>query len=185
MNELKTAITPTKDYLPTTVEELNTFILIGKQKLIAHKAKIRAIEQTRMAIAAQEAALADTQDMAEILIDAEVKMGEILGAIEPEGNTLTSIGGRKPSLPPDVTHKQSHQAQTLARNKEIVEQAKAEARDNGEIVTASKVYQIIKDKPEKTKDEDSDSLFHLKRWWQRATKKDRKIFLNWIKEEGQ
>jgi|GEM_PF-4134730 len=182
MNELKTAITPTKDYLPTTVEELNTFILIGKQKLIAHKAKIRAIEQTRMAIAAQEAALADTQDMADILLDAEVKMGEILGAI-PDKFTSSQAGTR--SLPPDVTRKQSHQAQTLARNKEIVEKAKAEARESGEIVTASKVYQIIKDKPEKAKDEDSDCLFTLKRWWKRATKKDRKIFLNWIKEEGQ
>jgi hypothetical protein len=178
MNDL----TVTKEYLPTTVEELNAFILIGKQKLIAHKAKIRAIEQARMAIAAQEAALADTQDMAEILIDAEVKMGEILGAIPQAGNTLTSTGGRKATLPPDITHKQSHQAQTLARNKEIVEQAKAEARESGEIVTASKVYQIIKDKPEKTKDEDSDAVFQLKRWWRKATKKDKAVFLSWIKE---
>jgi len=33
--------------------------------------------------------------------------------------------------------------------------------------------------------EDSDALFQLKRWWKRATKKDRKSFLDWVnKKEG-
>jgi hypothetical protein len=176
-------LTVTKEYLPTTVEDLNAFILIGKQKLLAHKAKIRAIEQTRMAIAAHEAALADAQDMADILLDAEVRMGEILDNQTSRGGSMDGKRGSERTLPPDITHKQSHQAQTLSRNQEIVEQAKAEARENGEIVTANKVYQIIKDKPVVDKDEESDSLFHLKRWWKRATKKDRKTFLAWIEEE--
>jgi uncharacterized protein YccT (UPF0319 family) len=180
MNDLTT----TKEYLPTTIGELNTFILIGKQKLIAHKAKIRAIEQTRMAIAAQEAALADTQDMADILLDAEVRMGEILEATVSVGGKTDrcSRGGTSNPLPSDVTRKQSHQAQTLSRNKDIVEQVKAEARENGEIITASKVYQIIKEKPATEKEEESDALFQLKRWWKKATKKDKGSFLSWIEE---
>lgn len=170
-----------KEYLPATAEELNTFILIGKQKLVAQKAKIKAIENTRMAIAAQEAALADAQDMAEILLDAEVRMGEILEAI-PGKFTSSQAGTR--SLPPDITKKQSHQAQTLSKNKDIVEQVKAEARENGEIPTASKVYQIIKEKPViGKKDEDSDAVFHLKRWWKRATKKEKKTFMEWTERE--
>jgi hypothetical protein len=32
-------------------------------------------------------------------------------------------------------------------------------------------------------EEDSDALFNLKRWWKKATKKDRSVFLNWIREE--
>jgi hypothetical protein len=32
-------------------------------------------------------------------------------------------------------------------------------------------------------EEDSDPLFNLKRWWRKAIKKDRMVFLNWIKEE--
>lgn len=189
---METAITTTKEYLPTTVEELNTFILIGKQRLIAQKAKIRAIQQTRMAIAAQEAALADTQDAAEILLDAEVRMGEILEGIEPKynGSVVSSTEGthqvprQEKTLPPDITKKQSHQAQTLSNNRDIVEQAKADARENGEIVTASKVYQIIKEKPEVSKDDDTDAVFHLKRWWRKATKKDKKTFMEWTEREG-
>jgi ParB family chromosome partitioning protein len=34
-----------------------------------------------------------------------------------------------------------------------------------------------------TEIKDSDALWNLKRWWKRATKKDRKLFLSWIKEE--
>lgn len=145
---METAITSRKDYLPATIEELNAFILIGKQKLVAQKAKIKAILDTRMAIAAQEAALADAQDMAEILLDAEVRMGEILEAI-PQAPPIGFSNGNRKSLPDDITKKQSHQAQTLSKNKDIVEQVKAEARENGEIPTASKVYQIIKDKPKR------------------------------------
>ena len=152
---METAITTRRDYLPATVEELNTFILIGKQKLVAQKAKIKAILDTRMAIAAQEAALADAQDMAEILLDAEVRMGEILEAIPDK---KASSGGGSRSIPHDITHKQSHQAQTLSKNKDIVEQVKAEARENGEIPTASKVYQIIKDKPKTGPQEPSDAM---------------------------
>jgi hypothetical protein len=59
-------------------------------------------------------------------------------------------------------------------------------------VTAAHVYKIVKDMTEPTKKEqdkteiveDSDAIFHLKRWWKKATKKDRQIFLSWIESEG-
>jgi len=182
---MENAITKSGNNLPATLEELNTFILIGKQRLIAQKAKIRAIEQARMAVAAHEAALSDAQDMADILLDAEVRLGEILEAIP--SNIDSSGYGRiekRPSLPPDITHKQSHQAQTLSKHPEIVEQAKAEARENGEIATATRVYHLIKDSPKANNNEDSDALFHLKRWWKKATKKDKHVFIEWTKEGG-
>ena len=169
--------------LPITVDDLNQFIIIGKERLNAQKAKIRAIEKTNMAIAAKEAALADAQDMADILLDAEVRLGEILEAI-PQTPPIGFSNGNRKSLPPDITKKQSHQAQTLSKNPHIVEQIKTESRAFGEIPTASKVYQLIKDKPAVNKNEDSDAIFHLKRWWKKATKKDRQIFLSWIESEG-
>lgn len=137
-------IEKSKSYLPATIEGLNTFILIGKEKLNAHKAKIRAIDKTGMAVQAREAALEDAQDMADILLDAEMKMGEILEAI-PDKEASSAKGTR--TLPDNVTKKQSHQAQTLSQHRDIVEKVKAEARDNGEIPTANRVYKIIKDKP--------------------------------------
>jgi hypothetical protein len=56
------------------------------------------------------------------------------------------------------------------------------------MVTAAHVYKIVKGMenqgkgPESTPQvEESDALFQLKRWWKKATKKDKKIFLDWTK----
>ena len=94
--------------LPATTEELQKFILIGKQVLAAHKAKLKAIQQATEAHVAQEAALVDTQDIAEILLYAEAK----LGALIPKPVYAKEIGspGRTYSLPVGVTKKQSHYA---------------------------------------------------------------------------
>jgi len=56
-------------------------------------------------------------------------------------------------------------------------------------VTAAHVYKIVKgmtgkEKTEPEKVEDSDAVFHLKRWWRKATKKDRINFLEWTEREG-
>jgi hypothetical protein len=142
--------------LPTTTEELHKFILIGKESLKAQKAKIRAIEKANMALAAKEAALQDTQDIAEILLDAEVRLGEMLAQIKPEYSISSSKGTnglpkgaaprREKSLPPGINKKQSHEAQQLSRNPDMVEQVKQEARQNGSVATARDVYTKIKDK---------------------------------------
>ena len=133
-------------YLPVTVEELNQFIIIGKERLNAQKAKIRAIEKTGMAVAAKEAALTDAQDMADLLLDAEARLGEILEAI-PDKKASSGAGTR--SLPSDITKKVSHQAQVLSQHRDVIERVKAEAREAGEIPTAKQVYHQIKDKQKK------------------------------------
>ena len=78
---------------------------------------------------AHEAALSDAQDMADILLDAEVRLGEILDNQTSRGGSMDGKRGSERTLPPDITHKQSHQAQTLSKHPEIVEQAKAEAHE--------------------------------------------------------
>lgn len=62
-------------------------------------------------------------------------------------------------------------------------------------VTAKHVASVVKDLAKKesdtkdkssqqaSKEEDSDALYQLKRWWRAATKKDRKKFLEWIKTQ--
>ena len=45
--------------LPATIEGLHNYILIGKEKLKAHKAKIRAIDKIPEAHTAKKAALQD------------------------------------------------------------------------------------------------------------------------------
>jgi hypothetical protein len=104
---MENAITKSENNLPATLEELNTFILIGKQRLIAQKAKIKAIEQANLAVEAKYAALLDAQDMAEILLDAEVKLGEILEKMEvkpkPDSSNRGTFGGSEKTLPPDIS----------------------------------------------------------------------------------
>jgi len=141
--------------LPTTIEGLTEFILIGKELLNAHKAKIRAIEKVGIAKAAREAALSDTQDLAEILLEAEGKLGEILD------KNLNHKGGRPKKNPspkkgffpdgtrlPDIgiTWKHSHIAQKISKNPDVVEEVKVEAREKGKIATSQEVYKRIKEK---------------------------------------
>lgn len=66
--------------------------------------------------------------LAGALLDAESKMGELLKEI-PNKKATSGSGSR--SLPEGITHKQSHYCQTLANNKEIVEQVKTEAMKCG------------------------------------------------------
>lgn len=132
--------------LPSTIEELHAFIIVGKEKLNAHKAMIRAIKKIGSAYAAKEAALSDAQDLAELLLDAESKLGEMLAAIEPKyvKKADTSFNGSFRSLPEGITHKESHQAQTISSHPEIVEKVKQEARQEGRIPTAQEIYREIK-----------------------------------------
>ena len=82
-----------------------------------------------MAIAAKEAALEDAQTLAGILLDAEVKLGEMLDAI-PNKAASSAKGTR--SLPPNIDKRQSHYAQQLSKHPEIVEEVKQKARGKGE-----------------------------------------------------
>ena len=137
MNELVS----TGNNLPNTVDGLNQFILIGKERLKVHQAKIRAIEKVGMAEDARKAALQDGQDAAQAVIFAESKLGELLKANEYRGGNQTSP---RRSLPPGVSHKTSHQAQTIASNPEIVEKAIAKAIEEEKIPTPDYVYKLIK-----------------------------------------
>jgi phage N-6-adenine-methyltransferase len=127
-------------HLPATVEELNQFILIGKEKIKAHQAKIRAIDKVGLAETARRAALQDGQDAGIAVIHAEAKLGELLKS----STRGTFKKGGETSLPSDVTKKTSHQAQTIAANPSIVEEAISRAIENDEIPTPDKVYKIIK-----------------------------------------
>jgi len=130
--------------LPATLESLTEFVLIGKQVLKAHKAKLAAIKAIDKSIAAQAAALEDTQDMAEVLLYAEAKMGEILAAIPKEKSRLRgSTKGTtvEKSLPTGINKKTSHYAQQMAKAADtgIIEKVVAKAREAGEVPVRKQV----------------------------------------------
>ena len=140
---------PKENYLPTTLDELQEWIIVNKEILNAHKAKIRAIEKVNMAVAAKEAALQDGQYMAELILDAEVRLGELLDGIDKsvsklKGKDRGSKGGTtKKTLPPNIDKKQSYYAQQIANNPDVVEEVKQTARDKGELPTAADVRKAI------------------------------------------
>lgn len=155
MSELKTV-----DYsLPAKIEDLSRFVLIGREKLVAVRAEIRAIDKVGLAQEVRTQKLKEAQDIAEAVLDAEVKIGELMSKVPKasggdHGNQYT--GGKKSNDAHFATEKQNavdesgfsvdqiKRFQTLAAHPEIVEQAKAEARKNDDIVSRSLVLEKVK-----------------------------------------
>jgi len=104
------------EYLPDTIEKLRDFILIGREKLKAYKAKLNAIKIVGFAKEVRDQSLSDAQDMATALLWAESRMGELL---KTSRSGSFRKGGEK-ELPDGITHKQSHYAQQLANHPDIV-----------------------------------------------------------------
>ena len=129
-------------HLPATIEELNTFILIGKEKLKAHQAKINAIKKVGMAKSAWKVALQDGQDMGMAVIHAEAKLGQLL---KPLANPTSSRRGTR-QLPEGINKKTSHRAQTIFDNPDAIEGVRCAAVITNSLPTSDKVYKLAKEK---------------------------------------
>ena len=150
MNELEKR----KEYLPSTLEDLSTFVLIGRDKLNIVRSQIKAMDKLELAEGVRTQKKEEAQMLAEALLDAEVRIGEILNAM-PKANP-----GRQPELidsgvdyiKPKMQaakelgfdQKQVERFQTLAANKDLVEQIKQEARDADDLPTRTAVLQAAK-----------------------------------------
>jgi hypothetical protein len=131
--------------LPDTVEDLHKFVLVGREKLQAQMALIRAIDKAEVAKEVRDAALLDAQNMAEAVLRAEVKMGEILKTI-PQKYESSGRGriDKQKKLPEGITYKQSHYAQTLASHPHAIDQALEQAKKREEVPTRAAVLRVIK-----------------------------------------
>lgn len=147
MNELST----TAKQLPDNLEDLTRFTLIGREKLNAVRAEIRAIEKVGLAKEVHEQKLQEAQEIAEAVLDAEAKIGELTSKMQKAQGFASNI---KDSSVPNVTkqkqleqigisEKQKQRFETLARHPETVEKAKADARAEGRIVTRQDVLKRI------------------------------------------
>ena len=151
-------ITAYQENLPDNLQDLSAFVLVGREKLTAVRAEIRAIEKLELAEEVRQQKREEARMLGEALLDAEVRIGELTKRI-PKGS------GRPEKIRnTDVTNFQENQSQTkeeiladmgfgkmqvsryetLADNKELVEQVKAEARETGEIPTRGKVLDLVK-----------------------------------------
>ena len=74
MNEIVTNTTN----LPANIEDLSKFFLVGREKLIAVRAEIRAIQKVGLAKEVYDQKLKEAQEIAEAVLDAETRMGELI-----------------------------------------------------------------------------------------------------------
>lgn len=146
MNELSTQ----ERQLPDTLEDLARFVLIGRAQLKSVREHIKNIDKIGLAKEVHEQKLQEAQEIAEAVLDAETKLGELTKAME------TAQGQRKDleHIPNGGVKSKKEQLQelginhherfeTLANHPEVVEQAKADARAEGRIVTRSDVLNRI------------------------------------------
>ena len=153
-------LTTTNAQLPTTFEDLSKFVLIGREKLTAVRAEIRAIDKVGLAEEVRKQKLEEAQAISEAVLDAEVKIGELMAKVpKAQGKrtdkkpTDTAVGKYDVIKEAGFTPKQVERFETLAKNPDIVEQAKAEARANDDIVSRSLVLNMVKSKKKEEQQE--------------------------------
>ncbi len=140
--------------LPANIEDLSKFVLVGREKLIAVRAEIRAIQKVGLAKEVYDQKLKEAQEVAEAVLDAETRMGELIKDIpKAKENQYTkvpidnTVEKQKPKS--EVLHdagipqKQAERFQTLAAFPQAVAEAKAEAREEGRIVTRQDVLNKV------------------------------------------
>lgn len=165
MNEIQTANT----MLPETLPELSKFVLIGREKLTAVRAEIRAIEKVGLAQEVRSQKLKEAQAISEAVLDAEVKIGELMERVPkatPNNNPFHENDSTVDLVKPKAeviresgfTPKQIERFQIIAKHPEAVSAAKARARENEEVVTRQSVLDIIK-KPHVTFNSENDEWY--------------------------
>lgn len=143
MNELST----TAKQLPDNLEELAKFVLIGRAQLKSVREHIKNIDKIGLAKEVHEQKLQEAQEIAEAVLDAEAKIGELTSRMEKASNQYASNSGvttkTKQLDSIGISKMQASRFETLARHPETVEKAKADARAEGRIVTRQDVLNRI------------------------------------------
>lgn len=149
MNELETV----NRMLPDTLPELSRFVLIGREKLNAVRAEIRAIKKVGLAKEVLEQKRVEAQEIAELVTMSEMQIGRMMKEmpkaqgkrtdvtscpsrqeVETKSETIRELG---------FTPKQTAQFQQMADHEPQVLEAIAEARERDDIVSRADVMRKI------------------------------------------
>lgn len=184
---MENQVSKVNQQLPSTIYDLSRFVLVGREKLVAVRAEIRAIDKLGLVQGIREQKLREAQDIGEVVLDAEVQIGKIMNAVpkaQGRRTDLELIDSGVDKLKPDtidshteeessddwydffsqeeepieqpktkaeviqeagLTQKQVERFQTMAAHPELVAKAKAEARENDDIVSRSLVLNMVKE----------------------------------------
>jgi hypothetical protein len=154
MNELITS----NQALPDNLPDLSRFVLIGREKLNAVRAEIRAIEKVGLAQEVHQQKLQEAQEIAEAVLDAEVQIGKLTAEIpkasggdrkskdfkirnDAEFEKSKSEALKQAGIKQDTAER----FERLAKYPEAVKKAKEEARQEGRVVTRQDALDEIHD----------------------------------------
>jgi N6-adenosine-specific RNA methylase IME4 len=151
-------LTTQNTQLPATIDDLAKFVLIGRDRMAAVRAEMRAINRLELAQEVREQKLAEAQDIAEVVLDAEVKLGQLIAEMPKAKNQYESASNNAVTSTKEQALKeigfdkmQANRLETLAKHPEIVAQAKVETREQNDIVSRSFVLEKIKAKEREQK----------------------------------
>ena len=150
----------TQGNLPANIDDLAKFALIGREKLVAVRAEIRAIEKVGLAREVREQKLREAQEISEAVLDAEVRIGQLMAQVPKQTNNNPTgrnqydrgqndivVVSTKPKSEvirdAGLTPKLVQRFQQIAAHPEAVARAKAQAREAGDILSRSKVLQEV------------------------------------------
>lgn len=141
-------------HLPDSLQDLAQFVLVGRDKLNMVRAGIKALDKLDVAEGVRRQKKEEAQMLAEALLDAEVRIGEILAAMPKAQPGPQKISFSSETYPKETKESaakelgfdknQVYRFQTLAANKEVVEQIKQEARETDDLPTRTAVLQAVK-----------------------------------------
>lgn len=133
--------------LPATPDKLLEFILLSRAKVAGFRSLLAGLDRDGASDTYQRT-LAEAQIVAENALWAEARLGEVLAKSSHAGTFRK--GGEK-TLPDNITKKQSHHAQQLAKHPDFIVQAVASAKARGDLPTRRDVIAATRQAAEGTR----------------------------------
>jgi len=141
--------------LPDTIEDLTTFVLVGKARLNAYMMQLQRVNRLSMAQEIRDQTLREAQEVSTALIAAEQKIGELLLSLPTSQGRRTDIETSvERSTKVDTKNEtiermgygttEAKDYQQMAKNPEVVQKVIDEAMARGEVVTKASVMREIK-----------------------------------------
>ena len=158
-----------QDYqLPTTPEELSKFALLGPEKLKVIKAEINALKKLNLAEEVYSQKLEEQRILSGLLLDVYAKLGELTGRLPkspgvrtdlvPTGNGVDAEQTKTRALSDlGFSRKQAREFETLSENKDLIEQEKAKATEEGRPASRSRVLDLAQKRKKREEEETQKS----------------------------
>lgn len=137
--------------LPDTLEDLSQFVLVSKAKLDAYRVKLRAVNRLSDAQEIREQTFQEAQEVANALIAAETRIGELLLSIPKASGQYAESENRPISKNTVVAEMgyskdQASDYQRMAQNPAIINLVLEKAEREGKVVSHAQVMKKIKEK---------------------------------------